>query len=60
MKEIMELVVEIEFLTKENKMLSQRVEQLRKQNEFLESRINAMMADYNLMRDKCTNLFGNH
>ena len=60
MDEIIELQNEIDFLNKENKMLSQKVDYLSKQNEFLESRINGMMAEYNLMRDKCTELFGNH
>ena len=58
--EIIEMQNEIEFLTKENRMLSQKVDELSKQNEILELKIADLMAAYLEIRTKCTELFGNH
>lgn len=57
--EIIEMGNEIEFLTNENKMLTQKVNALKKQNEELELKVANLMASYMELRTKCTDIFGN-
>lgn len=60
MSQIIEMQNEIDFLYKENKMLSQKVEDLQKQNQQLEMQIANVMSAYSEMKTKCTELYGNH
>ena len=50
--EIIEMGNEIEFLTKENKMLSQKINELKRQNEELELKVANLVASYMELRTK--------
>ena len=52
MHEIIEMGNEIEFLTKENKMLSQKINELKRQNEELELKVANLVASYMELRTK--------